>query len=57
LGRNNIENDPTIRRARNKVADAETAEKQADVALNEARQRVRDAQEHVKLLEQEATEG
>ena len=58
LGRNNnIENDPTIRRARKKVADAEKAEKQADIALNEARERVREAQEHVQLLEQEAMEG
>ena len=58
LGRNNnIENDPTIRNARKKVADAEKAEKQADIALNEARERVREAREHVQLLEQEAMEG
>ncbi|KAF8813897.1 hypothetical protein BYT27DRAFT_7060738, partial [Phlegmacium glaucopus] len=53
----NIENDPTIRRALKKVADAEKAEKQADIALIDARQRVRDAQEHVRILEQEALEG
>jgi F0F1-type ATP synthase membrane subunit b/b' len=52
-----MENDPTIRRALKKVADAEKAEKQADVALNDARERVREAREHVKLLEQEAKEG
>ena len=45
----------TIRRARKKVADAEEAEKQADIALNEARERVREAhREYVQLLEQEA---
>jgi len=58
VGRNdNIQNDPTIRRARKKVADAEKAERQADIALNEARERVREAQEHIQLLEQEAAEG
>jgi len=58
MGRNNnIENDPTIRRARKKVADAEKAEKQADFALVDARNRVREAQEHVQMLEQEALEG
>ena len=58
LGRNNnIDNDPTIRHARKKVADAEKAEKEADIALNKARERVREAQEHVRLLEQEAIEG
>lgn len=58
LGRsNNIENDQTIRRAREKVAAAEKAEKQADIALNEARNRVSEARQLVKILEQEAEEG
>ena len=58
LGRNdNVENDPAIRRACKKVANAEKAEKQADIALNEAKERVREAQEHVRLLEQEVVEG
>jgi hypothetical protein len=58
LGRNNnVENDPNIRRACKKVADAEKAEKQADMALDEAKERVREAQEHVQLLEQDAIEG
>lgn len=58
LGRNNnLEDDLTIRLARKKVADAEKAEKQADIALDEARERVREAQEQVQLLEQEAIEG
>jgi len=57
LGRNNnIENDPSIRRARQKVADALEAEKQADNALKEARDRVAEARQHVKSLEQEALE-
>jgi hypothetical protein len=57
LGRNNkIEDDPSIRRARQKVADAEKAEKEADIALNVARDRVREALKHVKSLEEEALE-
>jgi len=42
--------------ARQKVADAETAEREADRALNEARESVREAREHVRLLEREAIE-
>ena len=57
IGRNNdIENDPSIRAARDMVSNAEAAEKDADRALNEARQRVRLAREHVQSLEREARE-
>lgn len=57
IGRGNrFENDPSIRRAREKVTDAENAEKEADRALNEARQRVRLARQHVESLEREALE-
>ena len=38
------------------VSNAEAAEKDADRALNEARQRVRLAREHVQSLEREARE-
>ena len=38
------------------VADAETAERDADRALMQARQAVKDARDHVKFLEQEAAE-
>lgn len=57
IGRNNdIEDEPSIRAARDMVANAEVAEKDADRALNEARQRVRLAREHVQALEREARE-
>lgn len=57
MGRSNrLDDDPSIRGAREKVTDAENAEKEADRALNEARQRVRLARQHVKGLEHEALE-
>jgi len=57
MGRSNrLDDDPSIRGAREKVTDAENAEKEADRALNEARQRVRLARQHVKGLEREALE-
>ncbi len=57
IGRNNdIENDPSIRAARDMVSNAEAAEKDADRALDEARQRVKLAREHVQSLEREARE-
>ncbi|KAL1746549.1 hypothetical protein HDZ31DRAFT_62104 [Schizophyllum fasciatum] len=48
--------DPSIAAARRKVADAETAERDADRALMQARQAVKDARDHVRFLEQEAAE-
>ena len=48
--------DPTIRSARQKVSDAETAERDADRALVQARISVKEAREHVKALEKEAEE-
>ncbi|TFY63832.1 hypothetical protein EVG20_g6162 [Dentipellis fragilis] len=48
--------DPSIATARRKVADAETAEREADRALSSARMAVREAKEHVKNLEREALE-
>jgi len=57
IGRSNhLKDDPSIRGAREKVTDAVNAEKEADHALNEARQRVRLARQHVKDLEREALE-
>lgn len=57
MGRNKrLQDDPSIRGAREKVTDAENAEKEADRALNEARQRVRLARQHVEGLEREAIE-
>ncbi|EAU91079.2 hypothetical protein CC1G_03247 [Coprinopsis cinerea okayama7 len=53
-GRNRIDNDPSIMSARQKVSEAEIAEREADQALLMARERVREAREHVKLLEREA---
>ncbi|KAH6914413.1 hypothetical protein BKA70DRAFT_1217954 [Coprinopsis sp. MPI-PUGE-AT-0042] len=55
MGRNK-DVDPSILQARQRIQDAEIAEKEADRALLAARDRVRDAREHVKLLEQEAVE-
>ena len=49
-------NDPSIMAARQKVAEAEEAERQADRALVEARASVREAKEHVKNLEREIEE-
>jgi CHAD domain-containing protein len=42
--------------ARDKVADAESAEQEADEALHAARVAVREARDHVKSLEREALE-
>jgi hypothetical protein len=57
IGRSNrLEDDPSIRSAREKVTDAENAEKEADRALDEARQRVKLAHQHVKGLKHEALE-
>lgn len=49
-------NDPTIVAARQKVSDAEEAERQADRALIDARTAVREAKQHVKNLEKEVEE-
>jgi hypothetical protein len=48
--------DPTIQAARQKVTDAETAERDADRALDLARRSVREARQHVKNLEAAALE-
>ena len=55
-GRSSIANDPTIIAARQKVTNAETVEKEADHALSTARGMVKEAREHVKILEREASE-
>lgn len=46
--------DPSIVNARERVAAAESAEREADFALQQARNSVREAREHVKRLEMEA---
>jgi len=51
-----IDRDPTILGARQKVTEAEEAEKEADRSLLQARGMVKEAREHVKILEQEAIE-
>ena len=51
-----LRNDPSIRAARQKVSDAEAYEREADRALNAARGAVREAREHVRMLEREALE-
>jgi len=57
MGRkNHIKDDPSIRGAREKVAEAEKAEKEADRALNEARKRVQLARHHVQSLEREVVD-
>ena len=48
--------DPSITQARQRVSDAEEAERQADRALAQAKVAVREAREHVKRLEAEAAE-
>lgn len=48
--------DPSILAARERVGLAETAEREADKALNAARSHVRAAREEVKKLEREAAE-
>ena len=42
--------------ARQKGSDAESSEREADRALGQARAAVREAREHVKMLEREALE-
>jgi hypothetical protein len=48
--------DPSIMHAKQRVADAEVAEKNADTALHQARAAVREAREDIKRLEREAAE-
>jgi vacuolar-type H+-ATPase subunit H len=48
--------DPSIVQARERVMNAETAEREADRALESARIRVREAREEVRRLELEAKE-
>jgi hypothetical protein len=52
----NVHHDPSILAARQKVSDAEQAERAADRALASARNAVREAKEHVKRIEREAKE-
>ncbi|KAF9527293.1 hypothetical protein CPB83DRAFT_907704 [Crepidotus variabilis] len=54
--KHHLDDDPSIRNARQTIADAENAEKEADRALVEARNRTRLAREHIKVLEREAEE-
>lgn len=56
LHNSRFSNDPAINGARQKVGDAEEAERLADRALIEARAAVREARQHVKNLEREAEE-
>ena len=55
LHRNHNE-DPAIREARERVARAEQAERDADRALIQARTAVKEARAHVKRMEEEAAE-
>lgn len=48
--------DPSVTAARQRVQDAQNAERQADAALAQARLAVREAREHVKIIEREAVE-
>ncbi|KAF9497979.1 hypothetical protein BDN71DRAFT_1386602, partial [Pleurotus eryngii] len=48
--------DPTIRSARQNVSDAETAERDADLTSVQDRISVKEAREHVKVLEKGAEE-
>lgn len=52
----NMHKDPSIIAARQRITDAESAEKAADRALHQAKQAVREAREHVKHIEREAIE-
>jgi len=52
--RSHTSEDPTILAAREKVASAVGLEKGADQALIQARMAVKEAREHVKILEREA---
>jgi hypothetical protein len=49
-------NDASISNARQRVAQAETAERQADQALMASRAAVKEAREHVRILEREVEE-
>lgn len=49
-----IQNDPSIVAARQGVTDAEAAEREADRALTQAREKVKEAKRHVEVLEREA---
>lgn len=51
-----VQKDPSIVAARQKVADAQAAEKSADKALIDARSAVKEAVQHVKRLEKEFAE-
>ncbi|EKM54737.1 uncharacterized protein PHACADRAFT_48332, partial [Phanerochaete carnosa HHB-10118-sp] len=51
-----LRNDSSIVAARQKVGDAEARERDADWALGQARSAVREAREHVRMLEQETLE-
>ncbi|KAJ7287857.1 hypothetical protein C8J57DRAFT_597802 [Mycena rebaudengoi] len=51
-----VHHDPSIIAAREKVRSAENAEAAADKALLQARAMVREAKEHVRILEREAAE-
>lgn len=55
-GHDDLDRDPTILSARQKVREAEEAEREADRALIQARGMVKEAREHVKILEREAIE-
>ncbi|KAF8210529.1 hypothetical protein K438DRAFT_1809861 [Mycena galopus ATCC 62051] len=52
----NVHKDPTVLAAREKLGFAEKAEAEADRALSAARAMVREAREHVRILEREAAE-
>ncbi|KAJ6499075.1 hypothetical protein C8R45DRAFT_1093335 [Mycena sanguinolenta] len=52
----NVHKDPTVLAAREKLGFAEKAEAEADRALLAARAMVREAKEHVRVLEREAAE-
>lgn len=56
LSRLGHKEDPSITGARQRVSQAEHAEKEADAALVQARAAVREAREHVIALEREAEE-
>jgi hypothetical protein len=51
-----LDHDETLLKPRSKVADAEAAGRSADAALGAARSAVREAKDHVKLLEREAVD-
>ncbi|KAI0320842.1 hypothetical protein OF83DRAFT_1052224 [Amylostereum chailletii] len=51
-----VGNDPSIIAAKQKVNDAERFEREADHALSVARSAVREARDHVRMLEHEALE-